>query len=425
MTITKRQLVSARVRAFLRGLLVALAAGISGCESTTDSRDKGDLERADPAISPGSAAAPGSGTDAAACCVEKTTASEPGSIVDLLGLIPIRIPTAQVIDQRGRRLDLASELIGTRVAAIQFIFTRCVTTCPILGNQFAEVRRRLADQMPNDFALISISVDPEYDTPARLNDWSKRQGGGPGWWLVTGPKPDFDRLLKALGASTADRQNHQSQVLVVDGATGQGLRTSGLAAAGQLAGVMTRLRSARPQTEAPALAAACPTGALDPAERYFANTPLLDQSGTPRKFYADLLQNKIVVINVFFSECNGSCVVMGNTLAKLQERLGDRLEREVRLISITVDSSRDTPRVLDAYARRYGAREGWYFLGGDKGKVDTVLKKLGAYVDAREAHNTVFLAGNMKTGLWKKVFALADTEQVIGQIDSVINDKAG
>lgn len=100
------------------------------------------------------------------------------------------------------------------------------------------------------------------------------------------------------------------------------------------------------------------------------------------------------------------------------------MERDVRLISITVDSPQDTPRVLDAYARRYGARKGWYFLGGDKVNVDAVLKKLGAYVDVREAHKTVFLAGNMKTGLWKKVFALADSEQVIEQIDGVINDEA-
>jgi protein SCO1 len=414
----------ASTRRLLIGVFVGLAAGISGCESVTDLENDVSEEREAAALAPGSANASLKGGDGD-CCVDKTAAIEPGSIVDLLGLVQVKMPRAEVIDQTGRRLDLARDLIGTRVAAIQFIFTRCVTTCPILGNQFGEVRKRLADQMPNDFALISISVDPEYDTPERLSDWSRRHRFGPGWSLVTGSKPEMDRLLKALGAFAADRQNHQSQVLVVDGTTGQGLRTSGLASAGQLADVMTRLRKARPHAEALALAAACSTSALEPAEHYFTNTSLVDQSGTPRKFFADLLRNKVVVINVFFSQCNGSCVVMGNTLAKLQERLGDRMERDVRLISITVDSPRDTSRVLDAYARRYGARKGWYFLGGDKVNVDAVLKKLGAYVDAREAHNTVFLAGNMKTGLWKKVFALADSEQVIEQIDGVINDEAG
>ncbi len=411
-------------RRLLIGFFVGLAAGISGCESMTDLENDISGGRKTPAPAAGSVSASLKGGDGD-CCADKTAAIEPGSIVDLLGLVQVKIPRAEVIDQTGRRLDLAHDLIGRRVAAIQFIFTRCVTTCPILGNQFAEVRKRLADRMPNDFALISVSVDPEYDTPERLSDWSERHGAGPGWSFVTGSKPEMDRLLKALGAFAADRQNHQSQVLVVDGTSGNGLRTSGLASPGQLADVMTRLRKARPPAEPPALSAACSTSALEPAERYFTNTPLVDQSGTPRKFYADLLRNKVVVINVFFSQCNGSCVVMGNTLAKLQERLGDRLERDVRLISITVDSPRDTPRVLDAYARRYAARKGWYFLGGDKVNVDAVLKKLGAYVDAREVHNTVFLTGNMKTGLWKKVFALADYEQVIEQIDGVINDEAG
>ena len=95
----------------------------------------------------------------------------------------------------------------------------------------------------------------------------------------------------------------------------------------------------------------------------------------------------------------------------------------MRLISITVDSPRDDAETLAAYARRYGARKGWYFLGGDKAGVDSVLKKLGQYVEAREAHGTVMLVGNLQTGLWKKVFGLADAEQVIDQVQTVIDDK--
>ena len=403
---------------------MGLAAGISGCESKTDFRNLS-LERSEAQATSSEPAAASPAGAAKDCCVNQTKPLEPGSIVDSLGLVTVKIPAAEVTDQTGRRLDLARDLVGSRVAAIQFIFTRCATTCPILGHQFAEVRNKLEDRMSNDFALISVSVDPEYDTPERLRDWSRRHGAGPGWSLVTGAKRRMDRLLKALGAFAADRQNHQSQVLVVDGATGQGLRTSGLASASRLADVMTRLRKARPLAESPANVTACPAAPAEPAERYFTNTLLIDQSGTPRKFYADLLRSKVVVINVFFSRCNGSCVVMGNTLLKLQERLGDRLERDVRLISITVDSLRDTADVLDAYARRYDARKGWYFLGGDQDNVAYVLKKLGAYADVREAHNTIFLVGNMKTGLWKKVFALADAEKVIEQIDGVINDEAG
>ena len=359
------------------------------------------------------------------CCKTASAADPEASIGDSLGLVPITIPEMRVTLQNGRSADLARDLVGSRVAAIQFIFTRCVTTCPILGNQFAEVRRRLGDRLTKDFALISISVDPEYDNPERLNDWGRRYGIGPGWSLVTASKPEMDRLLKMLAAFSADRQNHQSQVLVIDGTTGKGVRTSGLTGAGDIVGVMERVRAARPRCESPDLVAADRRTENEAAGQYFTNTPLVDQSGASLRFYDDLLRGKVVVINVFFSQCNGSCVVMGNTLAKLQERLGERLDRDVRLISITVDSPRDTPEVLAAYAHRYGARKGWYFLSGHKTNVDTLLKKLGQYVEFRESHGAIFLAGNMRTGLWKKVFGLADSEQVIDQIDSVINDKAG
>ena len=158
-----------RVGRFLPGLLVGLAAGIAGCESKSDFRNLSQERSETHALSSDSAAASpaGGGKD---CCTNQTKPLEPGSIVASLGLVPVKIPAALVTDQTGRRLDLARDLIGRRVAAIQFIFTRCATTCPILGHQFAEVRNKLDDRMPDDFALISVSVDPEYDTPERLRE---------------------------------------------------------------------------------------------------------------------------------------------------------------------------------------------------------------------------------------------------------------
>jgi protein SCO1/2 len=365
------------------------------------------------------------------CCKPAGPAQSGSSNSEDVGLARMVVPESHLTDQDGRPVELVRDLIGNRVAAIQFIFTRCATTCPILGNQFGQVRTLLGDQMAKDFALISITVDPEYDRPEFLKDWGRRYGVGPGWSLVTAPKPEMDELLKRLGTSSADRQNHQSQVLVLDGMTSQGLRTSGLASPAELVEVLHRVRAARvvsPAVESRSESnpiAGVPGKGVDAAERYFTNTPLVDQSGVSHRFYGDLLRGKVVVINVFFSQCNGSCVAMGNTLAKLQERLGDRLERDVRLISITVDSPNDTPGVLTAYAKRYNARKGWYFLSGAKVDVDTLLKKLGQYVEVRENHGAVMLVGNMRTGLWKKLFGLADAELVIEQIQTVIDDKAG
>jgi protein SCO1/2 len=389
------------------GLLLGLAMAASGCGRGTPA-PAGDLD----------------------CCAA-TGSSENGTApIDNLALDRIALPSSRLIDQDGQQVDLVNDLVGNRVAAIQFIFTRCATTCPILASQFERVRERLGDEMGREFALISISVDPEYDRPETLKAWGRRHGIGPGWSLLTGPTAEVDRALRGLGMPTADPRNHQSQVIVVDGITGQGLRTSGLASSAELVAILRRVRTARAAVQpdprdasaGPAPAASSRAGD-EAAERYFTNAILVDQSGRRLQFYRDLLRDRTVVINVFFSECTGSCVVMGNTLARLQDRLGDRLEGAVRLISITVDSPRDDAATLAAYARKYGARKGWYFLGGEKAEVDSVLKKLGQHVEAREAHGTVMLVGNLRTGLWKKVFGLADAEQVIDQVQAVIDDK--
>jgi cytochrome oxidase Cu insertion factor (SCO1/SenC/PrrC family) len=391
----------------IAGLLLGLATAASGCGRGTSSP----AEDAD-------------------CCAATSSPANDTALAGDLALDRIALPSSRLVDQDGRQVDLAGDLVGNRVAAIQFIFTRCATTCPILANQFERVRERLGDEMGQEFALISITVDPEFDRPETLKSWGRQHGIGPGWSLLTGPKADIDRCLRALGMPTADPQNHQSQVVVIDGTTGQGLRTSGLASSAELVAILRRVRNTRvavqPDTRnasAGAAPAVSSRAADEAAERWFTNATLVDQSGRRLQFYRDVLRDRTVVIDVFFSECKGSCVVMGNTLARLQERLGDRLEGEVRLISITVDSPRDDAATLAAYARKYGARKGWYFLGGDKADVDSVLKKLGQHVEAREAHGTVMLVGNMRTGLWKKVFGLADAEQVIDQVQAVIDDK--
>jgi hypothetical protein len=87
-----------------------------------------------------------------------------------------------------------------------------------------------------------------------------------------------------LAAFSADRQNHQSQVLVIDSATGKGLRTSGLAKAGDMVGVMERVRASRPRSESPDLKVAGQRTEIEAAEHYFTNTPLIDQSGTSLQF---------------------------------------------------------------------------------------------------------------------------------------------
>lgn len=159
------------------------------------------------------------------------------------------------------------------------------------------------------------------------------------------------------------------------------------------------------------------------AQKYFTDVVLLNQHGEEMRFYSDVLQGKVVVINAFFTTCEGVCPVINGKLAQLQEGLGDRLGSEVFLVSITVDPLADTPAQLQAYAEKVGARPGWIFLTGSKENVDSALSKLGQYVEDKEEHSSIVLVGNEPTGLWKKAFGLGETAELLKIVEDVLHDK--
>jgi protein SCO1/2 len=160
-----------------------------------------------------------------------------------------------------------------------------------------------------------------------------------------------------------------------------------------------------------------------PAQKYFTDTQLVNQDGTKMRLYSDLLEGKTVIINTFFATCQGSCLPLMRNLQKVQEALGDRLNKDARIISISVDPAVDTPGALKAYATKLQAKPGWYFLTGDKANVEFVLKKLGQFVETKESHTNLFIIGNDHTGLWKKAFGLAKSEEIVKVVDSVVNDQ--
>jgi protein SCO1/2 len=157
--------------------------------------------------------------------------------------------------------------------------------------------------------------------------------------------------------------------------------------------------------------------------KYFGGLTLVDQDGRTVDLYKDVMKGRTVAIHSFFASCPGSCPVMLGTIKTLQTRLGDRLEREVRLVSITVDPANDTPAVLKETAKKMQAKKGWVFLTGTKEQVDAALRKLGQYTEVRENHQDLIMAGNDRTGLWKKIYAMAKPSEVGDAVVSVADDK--
>ena len=85
-----------------------------------------------------------------------------------------------------------------------------------MGATFGKLQKTLGARMGKDVFLISISVDPATDTPARLRAWGAQFHAKPGWTLVTGGKTELDRLSNALGVDTASPASHSPMVLIVN-----------------------------------------------------------------------------------------------------------------------------------------------------------------------------------------------------------------
>ena len=114
------------------------------------------------------------------------------------GKLPIgsALPDFQLIDQSGRALR-AADLRG-KVVAIDFIYTRCPLpdVCPRLSANFAMLQRHFRDRPGESLLLLSVTVDPEFDTPAVLAEYARRWAAESGWRFVTG---EVAPLAAALG----------------------------------------------------------------------------------------------------------------------------------------------------------------------------------------------------------------------------------
>lgn len=139
--------------------------------------------------------------------------NDPAPIVETSSFSSARIPDLRVQDQDGNQLYFHRDLVKGKTVAINFIFTTCTAICPVLTATFRRVQQDAVDRNL-DVQLISVSVDPTTDTPARLHDFAAKFKAGPGWTFVTGETSEIDSLLKALGVAVANKNDHTPMILI-------------------------------------------------------------------------------------------------------------------------------------------------------------------------------------------------------------------
>ena len=153
-----------------------------------------------------------------------------------------KIPDVALVDQNGHAVHFYGDLVKGKTVVVNFIFTSCTTVCSPMGANFAALQERLGDR--SDVALISVSIDPTTDTPARLKSWSERFHPRAGWTLLTGSRTDVERLLKSFGVYTPNRFTHAPIALVGNDLTGQWERVNGLLAPDKIVAVIDSVRPA-------------------------------------------------------------------------------------------------------------------------------------------------------------------------------------
>jgi protein SCO1/2 len=113
--------------------------------------------------------------------------------------------------------------------------------------------------------------------------------------------------------------------------------------------------------------------------RYFPDVALLTQEGRTVRLYQDLVKDKIVLINFMYATCTGVCPTVMTNLGRVRKLLGERVGRDIFLLSFTLKPAEDTPEILADYAKMHGVEPGWTLLTGKPADLERLRRTLGFY----------------------------------------------
>jgi protein SCO1/2 len=148
--------------------------------------------------------------------------------------------------------------------------------------------------------------------------------------------------------------------------------------------------------------------------KHFPNLPLRTHDGRTVRFYDDLVKGRKVIINFTFTSCTGTCPRTSANLARVQEMLGDRIGRDIFIVSLSIDPEHDTPEKLAEYARTFEARPGWTFATGRLDDINAIRRRLGLYdSDDITQHMGLLTFGNEPEGKWGATPALDTPKNIL------------
>ncbi|MCG7927005.1 MAG: SCO family protein [Candidatus Thiodiazotropha taylori] len=140
------------------------------------------------------------------------------------------LPEVDLISHNGEQKSLDDILNSGKPIMLNFIFTTCTTICPVLSASFHQVQEILGDEV-GGVSMVSITIDPDYDTPEQLMKYSKRFKAGEQWSFYTGSYNDVVTVEKAFDVFRGSKMNHEPITLIRDQGDQHWTRINGLASA--------------------------------------------------------------------------------------------------------------------------------------------------------------------------------------------------
>ncbi len=320
---------------------------------------------------------------------------------------PLSIPDITLTDQNGQSVRLYSDLMKNHITAVSFIFTGCSSTCPLVSQVMRQAQTLLPERMGRDMRMISISVDPQNDTPEQLKKYAQSLTAQRGWSFLTGSAADIARISSAFQARVGQRESHTSTIFVLNNRTGAWTRIDGTSgSSSQLASLLVKASELDMTPD-------------QQASSFFTNLPLITGSGKSVNFYQDVIRDRVIVLNTIFTRCQDACPLITSKLAAVRAQLGKR-SAQVQFVSISTDPSFDSPERLQSFAHKMRIDPSWVLLTGKPDNINWVLYKLGLNTDAPSDHSTMILIGNARLAFWQRVAPTATNADILKAIDIAI-----
>jgi protein SCO1 len=155
-----------------------------------------------------------------------------------------RLPDVKLTRDDERVVDLRAELDDGRPVVLAFIYTTCTTVCPLTSQTLAELQRKLGAASAT-VHLMSITIDPEQDTPQRLREYARNFHAGPTWQHYTGTLAASQAVQRAFDVYRGNKMNHAPAMLVRTAPGAAWVRIDGFATATQLLAELPALHASR------------------------------------------------------------------------------------------------------------------------------------------------------------------------------------